>query len=343
MLISTIALAQQIPGDADGGAVRALIAAGDEQFALEQWENALLYYERAAATAAIEESSAIHLKIAECSTKLARYGTAYQAFGKALETGYGRLTEIQIEDIGKRQGGLAQIIGAVIIENGADGAAVFINGVQRGPLPQASRLWVAMGETSVKIVDGDTVAYEGDFTLAAGEKKIIVVEERVPPAHPEPTPATPPTPAAPVTPQNYDAPMDGHAKGIDDSLSYDRDSGPVRSEEPGKRFWSWIALGAGAVVVGTGASIGIVGLAREKDTRKFCSGDTCPDWTREEFELQENMYLAADILYIVGGLTLATGITLFIVEPRMGGESTSVAVAPTVTPNGGALMITGNF
>jgi tetratricopeptide (TPR) repeat protein len=112
----------------------------------------------------------------------------------------------------------------------------------------------------------------------------------------------------------------------------------------GLRVAGFVAGGAGLAGLGVGIFFGL----KAKDISDKISGhDRMMMWPdniqelEDEGQAHENKQI---IFMIAGGALVATGVALyFIGRSRKGGESTSVTLVPTATPEQAGLAITGGF
>lgn len=117
---------------------------------------------------------------------------------------------------------------------------------------------------------------------------------------------------------------------------------PEQSEGPGLGTWGWIATGVGVAALGTGAAFSFLSQSATDDANAY--DKRAPGATPSELKgLKEDAnsyYDTSVIMYVVGGVLTATGVTLLVVD-SMGSESMSLNVSPT--PDGAVVGLGGRF
>jgi hypothetical protein len=251
---------------------------------------------------------------AQCYAMLNRHGQALTAFEAYLAQGGDEVVEGRREEVLGEIQRLRAMVGTVEI-GGEDGDRVVVNGVDRGSLPEASRVKVEMGTVSVVVKRGGQAVLERKFQLSGQETVALAVgaqaEAAAASTPAEPAASTPAEPAAePAT-----AP---------------------------KRVWTWVALGvAGAAAIGGGVAGGIA-LKRETELRDACDGASCDPALEEDGDAIRPAALAADVLFGVAAAAAVTGIILFFAEGR-GEKPAAVEVGLAPSPNGVALSAGRRF
>ena len=93
---------------------------------------------------------------------------------------------------------------------------------------------------------------------------------------------------------------------------------PVAAPAPRRHVASWIVGGIGAGLLVAALGTGVTAQLAYNDLKMKCGGFTCPgDQTlRDEASFGRALTISTDVLLAVGGVTLATGIILFIVEAK---------------------------
>jgi len=157
-----------------------------------------------------------------------------------------------------------------------------------------------------------------------GQTTSVLVPELVPLAG---------TPAAPV-----DAAAERPAK---------ENPGSVATSEPGSRQGlgaartaALVAGGVGIVGVGLGTAFGLMSKSKHDEAGKYCEGTGCTDQlgVTAEQAAQRNGNIST-VMMIIGGVGLATGITLWVTAP----PRTSSAPSAQVGFGLGALAVKGAF
>ena len=92
----------------------------------------------------------------------------------------------------------------------------------------------------------------------------------------------------------------------------------VATPAPRRHVASWIVGGIGAGLLLAALGTGVTAHLAYNDLVTKCGGTTCPgDQTlKDEAGFGRALTISTDVLLAVGGVTLATGIILFIVEAR---------------------------
>ncbi|HET6148905.1 MAG TPA: PEGA domain-containing protein [Polyangia bacterium] len=102
------------------------------------------------------------------------------------------------------------------------------------------------------------------------------------------------------------------------------------------RVWG-VAIGAaGVLAAGVGTVFGLQAISKNNQSKVGCPMDVCVDPVRQSASRQERMQAWTDgnratVAFVVGGVLLATGATMFV----LGGASEPRAVALQVTPVAG--------
>jgi hypothetical protein len=118
----------------------------------------------------------------------------------------------------------------------------------------------------------------------------------------------------------------------------------------GMRIGAYALGGAGVVALGVGGFFGLRAIGKNSDSKdKGCDGNQCP--TEEGKDLRSDAVSAgntATVATIAGGVLLAAGVTLFVLDlkkkpAQTGGNGASVAFAPAVGRGDAGLVMVGRF
>lgn len=144
--------------------------------------------------------------------------------------------------------------------------------------------------------------------------------EAVPDREPEPQPAPPPAPEPSLTPAPRVA--------------------PPASPPPHTVLWpiGWASLGAGVVAAGVGIGFGVASSNAEEDHKAATTGAE-KKRTADDAESAATM---ANVMYATGGVLVAAGVTMLIIDARRGAEAKSAPTA-VVTPEGAFVGWGGRF
>jgi hypothetical protein len=195
-------------------------------------------------------------------------------------------------------------VGSIEIQGGEPGAAIEIDGRERGVLPVAGPVHVKAGSRVVRArKDGYSPAWV-NVDVPAGQTVRVVLELHELPAPPDMRPALPPimlpspTPFAPQAPQR-----DG-------------------SYLPGA-----ILLGVGGAGLVVGAVTGAVSLVKASHVKSQCTNDVCPTSTLGEANASRAIGNVSTATFIGGGVVAAAGVVLLVIRPRIGSETSAPARA----------------
>jgi hypothetical protein len=162
---------------------------------------------------------------------------------------------------------------------------------------------------------------EGDrasqvFTLAEGESKHVeLVLESAPVERAAPDPSTRP---------------------IDERL-------PGESSPSSRRMIGYVAIGVGAAGIGTGIVAGLLASSRYDDAESQCPDHRCTEGTAGGSSLAEfrTLRTVSTVGYVMGGVGIATGVTMLLVHSKAGPRSRSASVRPWI--GAGCAGVAGAF
>ncbi|MCC6215160.1 MAG: hypothetical protein IT376_09840 [Polyangiaceae bacterium] len=223
------------------------------------------------------------------------------------------------------------------------------------------RLWVDGKEVPAALVGLPKPVDPGEHTLqvatdalASKATKVAVVEKdektvelALEPGVPLPAGAAAPPPEAP--PEEKPA-AGGDENGTDAPAGGQGGSGPEKDAgategTSGMRYGAYGALGLGAVGLGLGTVFALQSGSKRDEVVGLCPGGQCPVEKRSEIEAADSDARSAQTLsivgFVVGGLGLAAGVTLWVLDSGSKGEADTAGVHPWIGP--GSAGVVGRF
>lgn len=304
LLLCSVASAQAAkaaPTDAERAGARAAATAGLEAFEAQNWQKALDYFARAESII----HSPVHLSyIGRAQAKLGRLVLAREALMKVVhERTDSPAAEAARVDAEEALADIEPRIPSLTIEVEGAAGRTFEVTVDGAPVP-AALIGVPgpvdPGTRTLEVVSGSARATQ-QVTLAEAERKSITLV--LPPPGPEEA-----VPAATVS--NTSEP--------------ETDSGSGRG---GLRVGSIVAFGVGAVGVGLGVGFGLDAMNKNEEASqacldatgtRSCSGMAFDDpvavQVRELDSAAETSRVLATVGFVVGGVGIATGVTLLVLS-----------------------------
>jgi hypothetical protein len=198
-----------------------------------------------------------------------------------------------------------RIAGALIgLPNPVDPGERVVSAVAKGKRAKARTITIAEAERQ-------TIELE----LLPDASAVLPGEEQKPgePSDPSPKP---------------DAAPKGKAKPLAQPESADSSSG-------GLTYGSYAAFGVGALGIGAGVLFTLQSSSKRSEVEEICPGGACTNLGRAEAENVEalnadagSLQTLATVGYIVGGVGVATGVTLYI----LGSGKENAGAAVTITP-----------
>lgn len=275
----------------------------------KQFEQAAIAFERAYD---LKPSYKLLYNIAQVENDLGHYAEALKGYEKYLADGGDNVPDDRRTEVEGEIDRLQTLVGRVVIETERQGLTVFIDDRRQGDTPLDGPVRVDMGEHKVLLKDGAQEVHS-EVVKVAGDQTVTVEigDAAADEAAKE---------AAPV-----EAPV------------------PIEDDKP-KRIWTWVALGVG-VAAGAGAGVtGGLSKAKVDDIKAQCDGNSCPADQKKEADSAKLLGNLSTGLAIGAGVLVAAAVTLFFVEPELGGEEEpAVAIVPTTSPDGAGISITGRF
>ena len=267
--------------------------------------------------------------------KLERDGEAIEAFSKYLSEGgkeIDREERAQFErDSRTLQAGLVSVTlsfdppAALLTDErvSVSGSPV-VN--RYGPVAASQTLGLRAGHhrLSVMLEGYEPAVWEFDATPRQQLSHAFTLNRLAPQVAP-PLAAQQPAPTAPNVPAN------GHDSGGGNGL----------------RIASYAALGVGAVGVGLGTVFALSAKSKYEEANDFCPTFPC-NLTRVDAARRSDLGDEADsaktlsiVGFVVGGVGVASGVTLFVLSGKKGGVSEGATLSPFIAP--GSAGVRGSF
>jgi hypothetical protein len=114
-----------------------------------------------------------------------------------------------------------------------------------------------------------------------------------------------------------------------------------------KRMYGVILMGVGGAFVVGGTVLGVIARGRYDDAKDICGGniDSCDPLRVEDAQSKVDSARSAGTLstasFIVGGLSVAAGVYLFVTAPKK--SSNDVAILPAVGADSAGVIVRGGF
>ena len=111
-----------------------------------------------------------------------------------------------------------------------------------------------------------------------------------------------------------------------------------------QRTVALIVGGVGVIGVGVGSAFGLMAKASDDKADPLCStSDHCTDEGKSYINSAHSKATVATVAFSIGGAGLLGGAILWLTAPRAQERGASVAVVPTVGPDGAGLFAKGSF
>lgn len=312
------------------------VSADAQEEARESFKEGVAHFEAGRFEAAVDAfrrayklspSWRIQYNIGQCEAALKRYGPAIEAFESYLSQGGDEIDATRQDEVLQELERLRSKVGSVEIR-GADGVTVLIDGVRRGETPLGVGVRVAAGvEHELTLARGDAVVLTRKFKVGGGQTMVVEVPEG------DVEGPVPPPPAA------VDEAVEEEAAPADEPGAEDdgkRDEGP-----------SWMLI-TGIAATGAGVALMAVGggfyAKGQKDIEKYKEAAADGDEDRY-YNLKDDVLPMDQAMittgFVVGGLLLATGVTLLVLEFTGGEENVLSEDEPVaLQPAPGRLTLT---
>ena len=298
-------------GEDDTAAAKARFRKGAELYGAGKWREAIEEFE---AAYRLKPAGAIHFNVARCREKLGEWPGALRAYEDYLREVPEASDRVHVRASMKRiEERLAEAgVQALLVYSDPPGAELRLDGKARGKTPFHTVLPPGTYALSLALEGYQPVGQEMDITLSASRVVDLVLRAASPgaavagaapagaaPAGTSGAPAAPdlaasPPPAASTVPlATAEAPATPSAR---------------------PRVYTWIAAGATAAAVATGAYFGW-SARQDEDALKSMSAPSGSDAQRYASSAESNAR-KANTMYAVAGAAAAAGVTLFFVEGK---------------------------
>jgi len=286
--LSRTALAQ---AEADRATARELASEGNEALKKQAYETAEDRFRRADA---LVHAPTLVVDHARALVGLGRLAEAYQRYQLVITEGVApnapRAWKQAVKEAEKEiQPLTAKIAWLTLSVKTPAEAHVWVDGRELSASELGARHPVDVGKRAVTARAEGFKPQEVSVSLAAGEDKALELELEPLPPKAEPAPEAP-LPATIV----------------------------VVEPAPRNRTWVYVAFGAGAAGLITGATTGVLALGVRSDIKAECGGLKCPPG--EHFEAQKRKYdvlgTVSGVGFVIGVAGAATGTALLLMENR---------------------------
>lgn len=110
----------------------------------------------------------------------------------------------------------------------------------------------------------------------------------------------------------------------------------------GSSMWPWVAFGVGGVGLGLGAVTGVLAIGKHSDLSKACNPNCGPD-QQSNLDSYHTLGTLSTVGFIVGGIGVAAGVTLLVLQPKASGEAGATALAARLVVGPGSIGAVGSF
>jgi tetratricopeptide (TPR) repeat protein len=292
---------------------------GVTHFEAERFEAAVTAFRKAHE---LNPSWRILYNIGQCEAALKRYGPAIEAFESYISQGGDDIEPEREDYVLKELERLRMKVGSVEVR-GPDGISVLIDGVERGVTPLGVGVRVAAGvEHELTLARGEAVVTTRKFKVGGGQTMVIEVPEG-----------------------DAEGPIEPPEVTIVESPDEGVPGEPVDDEEDDGPSWMLItgiaATGAGAAMIAVGGGFYAKG---QKDIDKYKEAAAAGDEDRYNNFRDDVLPMDQAMIttgFVVGGVLLATGVTLLVLEFTGGEENVLASDEPVaLRPTPGAVTIT---
>ncbi len=263
----------------------------------------------------LKPSWKLFFNIGQSEAAAKRSGLALEAFESYLAQGGDDVPEARREEVLVEVERLRKMVGMAEIR-APEGAAVFVDGVDRGAAPLLGKLPVAAGikHTAWAVIDGSTLPQKA-FKVTGGDTVTVDLGAKV---------------------GKGSEPVDPDPEPIDPGEPDEGSSGMVKI--------GWVAVGVGGALLIGGAITGGMALNLDGDLDNDCEDEHCFGDRQPDIDKLNTLSLTTDILIGVGAAAAVTGVVLLIVGHKKKGENEEpVALAPAFAPGFAGAVIQGRF
>lgn len=291
---------------------------GVSLFEAGEFEAAALAFRRAAK---LNPSWKLQYNIGQSEAAATHYGLALEAFEQYLSEGGDEISSHRQAEVIEEVQRLRMMTGFLLF-NGGDQCRIEVNGRERGVLPLADHLLVAMGKVTVVATCNGEIVVNRKFHLSGGKEIEINLEQ----------------PRDEVSLKE----LLGSSEQV---MKHSHESEKVGEQQPSapKRKWTYAFAGLGGATAMGAIITGSIALS--KRNALGCADNTCPPSAESDLENAKRFGLVTDVLWISTGIAIATATALFFLEPKWGKRKENDQLKITATPfqNGAMLGALGQF
>jgi len=285
-------------------------------------------YEKAAVAFArayeLRPSYKILYLVGKCENALEHFAASLDAYTRYLAEAGDKIDGARRDEVRAEIARLDALVGAVVVESDAEGAAVYIDDERRGETPLASPVFVDLGKHTVVVKQGALELHREVVKVAGGQRVAVKVAAAA--GDGAAAAAAAPEPVAKTAPAREEGSL------------------PETAEKP-KRVWTWVAVGIGGAAAIGAAITGGLAISKTNDLEDDCRNGSCDPSLSGERDTSVALGYTADALIAVAGVGIAAGVVLFFVEPKLRERERAIEVAPVAAPTakGGAFALVGRF
>lgn len=302
LLFSGIAAADQMTE------AKAAFEEGKELFVAEKYVEAADAFRKANE---LNPNWRLLYNIGQSEAAAKRYGLSLDAFEKYLAAGGDEVPQERQQEVLEEVQRLRNMVGVLEV-SGQDGDLLEVNGVQRGELPDASRVKIGMGQVAIRVLRGGEEVLVRTIAISGGETIELTV------------------------PTDEDPGAENQLPGSGDRKKKLRTGG-------------WISIGVGAALLVGGGVTGGMALSMNGDLKDQCGDGSCTTAAKQEdLDKRDGLATASTVLLAAGGVVAATGIVFLVAgivgkEESDSGETGEVALVPSLGPGFAGAAISGRF
>ncbi len=260
---------------------------------------------------AIRSSPKVHFTLGQADEHVGRLVAAFDEYSRALSDGQAAGDSAASSAAGDALRALTPrvpVVRLVVSGMGAASATATIDG-HAVTIGQPVRVDAGAHNVSVQAPGARTAA--SMVAISEGQKLDVpaVLE-------PEPVSAVPVTTPVPV-------------------------SAPSRPWSPPWRTVGLVTAGVGVVGLGVGTALGFDAISKNSSSNSAgCNGDACPAGAYSTRQDARSAATASTVMFVVGGVLAAGGVTLWLLAPR---SSDAVQVAPVALAGGWGVSVAGGW
>lgn len=304
----------------DPAAAEALFEAGRQAAVRGDWATACPKF---AESERLDPAAGTLLNLADCEEHLGHLAAAWDAWHEALASllpGDDRAGQAR-----KRAAALDARIPRLTVRLAADapaGAVVHRDGVELGAASLGVPLPVDPGSHVVRVDASGREPASTTVTLVEGESRAVEVSAGAPVA-----PAPAPQAATPVPPPPSPRPIEPAASA---------------GGNPTLRTTGFVLGIAGLAALAAGATTGALAFAQKSTVQSHCPEPRGCDQTGLDAAQSGHTYaMVSDVTFVAGGVLLAAGAALVLLNPSPSAPTTGLLVAPVA--GGASVGFHGSF